>query len=66
MVLILYHVRHATKLTMDRQGIRALAAEELGLSTSKFMFANSEEEYQKAVATCRLPLCYKACNEFIR
>ncbi|RUS69021.1 hypothetical protein EGW08_023214 [Elysia chlorotica] len=35
----------ATKLTMDRQGIRKLAAQELGVKTSKFVFAETLEQY---------------------
>ncbi|QIW11000.1 formate-dependent phosphoribosylglycinamide formyltransferase [Francisella sp. LA112445] len=49
----------ATKLTMDRQGIRALAAQELNLPTSKFAFANSEEEYLDAVSNIGLPYVIK-------
>ncbi|API87648.1 formate-dependent phosphoribosylglycinamide formyltransferase [Francisella uliginis] len=49
----------ATKLTMDRQGIRALAAQDLDLPTSKFAFANSEEEYLDAVKKISLPYVIK-------
>ena len=49
----------ATKLTMDRQGIRALAAQDLNLPTSKFAFANSEEEYLDAVSNVGLPYVVK-------
>lgn len=42
-------VARATQLTMNREGIRCLAAEELGLSTSKFAFANSLAELQNAI-----------------
>jgi len=38
----------ATQLTMNREGIRRLAAEELGLPTSPFAFASSEEELARA------------------
>jgi phosphoribosylglycinamide formyltransferase 2 len=38
----------ATQLTMNREGIRRLAAETLGLPTSNFAFANSLEELQDA------------------
>jgi phosphoribosylglycinamide formyltransferase 2 len=34
----------ATQLTMNREGIRRLAAEELGLATSKYAFAESKQE----------------------
>jgi len=46
----------AARLTMDREGIRRLAAEELGLRTSPFRFADTEQEYQAAVAAIGL-LC---------
>jgi phosphoribosylglycinamide formyltransferase 2 len=39
----------AAQLTMNREGIRRLAAEELGLPTSKFAFADSLEELQQAI-----------------
>lgn len=40
----------ATKLTMNREGIRRLAAEELGLPTSSYQFADSEASFCKAVS----------------
>lgn len=49
----------ATQLTMNREGIRRLAAEELGLATSPFRFAATEEEYRSAVAEIGLPLVVK-------
>lgn len=42
-------VARATQLTMNREGIRCLAAEELGLATSRYAFANSLEELQQAI-----------------
>ncbi|MBW6477676.1 MAG: formate-dependent phosphoribosylglycinamide formyltransferase, partial [Chromatiales bacterium] len=39
----------ATQLTMNREGIRRLAAEELGLPTSKYAFAESLKELQAAI-----------------
>ena len=39
----------ATQLTMNREGIRTLAAEELGLPTSKYAFAESMNEIQQAI-----------------
>ncbi len=39
----------ATQLTMNREGIRRLAAEELKISTSRYAFANSHNELQKAI-----------------
>ena len=40
----------AARLTMDREGIRRLAAEELGLPTSPYRFCDSVEELEAAVA----------------
>lgn len=49
----------ATQLTMNREGIRRLAAEELGLKTSPYRFAASEEEFYAAVAEIGLPCVVK-------
>lgn len=49
----------ATRLTMDREGIRRLAAETLGLSTSPYQFAETESDYQAAVAQIGLPCVVK-------
>jgi phosphoribosylglycinamide formyltransferase 2 len=49
----------ATQLTMNREGIRRLAAEELGLKTSPFLFASSEEEFKKAVGEIGMPCVVK-------
>lgn len=49
----------AAKLTMDREGIRRLAAEELGLSTSPYVFADTLDEVREAVATVGLPCVLK-------
>lgn len=49
----------ATQLTMNREGIRRLAAEELGLSTSSFEFAQTKEEYHAAIKTIGLPCIIK-------
>jgi len=49
----------AAQLTMNREGIRRLAAEELGLKTSKYYFADSESEYETAVAKLGLPCMVK-------
>lgn len=49
----------ATRLTMNREGIRRLAAEELGLRTSPYRFAATEEEYREAVAAIGLPFVIK-------
>ena len=49
----------ATQLTMNREGIRCLAAEKLGLRTSPYRFAGTDEEYQAAVAEIGLPFVIK-------
>lgn len=49
----------ATQLTMDREGIRRLAAQELGLPTSPFVFADTYESYQTAVEEIGLPCVVK-------
>lgn len=49
----------ATQLTMDREGIRRLAAEELGLPTSPFVFADTYEDYQAAIEQIGLPCVVK-------
>ncbi len=49
----------ATLLTMNREGIRRLAAEELGLPTSTYRFASSREEFLKAVEEIGLPCVVK-------
>jgi phosphoribosylglycinamide formyltransferase 2 len=49
----------AVRLTMDREGIRRLAADELGLPTSRFAFAGNEEEYLEAVDAVGLPCVVK-------
>ena len=57
-----YHVipnARATYLTMNREGIRRLAAEELGLPTSKYRFADSEEEFKAAVKEVGIPCVVK-------
>ena len=49
----------ATQLTMNREGIRKLAAVELGLKTSKFAFVESIEELREALKTTGLPAIVK-------
>jgi phosphoribosylglycinamide formyltransferase 2 len=49
----------AARLTMDREGIRRLAAEELGLATSPYRFADDEQTYRAAVAAVGLPCVVK-------
>ncbi|CAN0622633.1 phosphoribosylglycinamide formyltransferase 2 [Burkholderia multivorans] len=49
----------ATQLTMNREGIRRLAAEELGLPTSPYAFAQSFDEFKAAVAKIGMPCVVK-------
>ncbi len=49
----------ATRLTMNREGIRRLAAEELGLTTSPYRFAGSKEEFLTAVEEIGIPCVVK-------
>ena len=49
----------ATVLTMNREGIRRLAAEELGLQTSPYRFASTEGEYLAAISEIGLPCVVK-------
>lgn len=49
----------ATKLTMNREGIRRLAAEELSLPTSSYRFADSEDAFRQAVSEIGLPCIVK-------
>jgi phosphoribosylglycinamide formyltransferase 2 len=50
---------NATKLTMDREGIRRLAAEKLNLKTAKYEFAESLEELKEAVDKIGMPCVVK-------
>jgi len=49
----------AARLTMNREGIRRLAAEELGLATSPYRFAASRAEFDAAIAGIGLPCVVK-------
>jgi len=49
----------ATQLTMNREGIRRLAAEELGLLTSPYQFADTFEEFTAAIHAIGLPCVIK-------
>lgn len=49
----------ATQLTMNREGIRRLAAETLGLTTSRYQFAQTEDEFTQAIAEIGLPCVVK-------
>ena len=50
---------NAAWLTMNREGIRRLAAEELGLPTSFYRFAETKEEYMAAIAEVGIPCVVK-------
>jgi phosphoribosylglycinamide formyltransferase 2 len=57
-----YHViptARAARLTMNREGIRRLAAEELGIPTSPYRFAASRAEFDQAVTEIGLPCVVK-------
>jgi phosphoribosylglycinamide formyltransferase 2 len=57
-----YHViptARAARLTMNREGIRRLAAEELGLPTSPYRFAGTRSEFDQALADIGLPCVVK-------
>ena len=49
----------AARLTMDREGIRRLAAETLGLPTSPYRFVDTREQYLEAVRAIGLPCVVK-------
>ena len=49
----------AVKLTMNREGIRCLAAEELGLQTSPYLFADTRTSFVSAINTIGLPCLVK-------
>lgn len=49
----------ATRLTMDREGIRRLASEKLGLPTARYGFANSFEELQQTAPSIGFPCVIK-------
>lgn len=50
---------YATLLTMNREGIRRLAAEKLGVKTSPYKFASTEEEFREAVKSIGIPCVVK-------
>ncbi len=50
---------NATRLTMNREGIRRLAHEELGLNTSKYRFASTKEEFLAAIEEVGIPCVVK-------
>lgn len=50
---------NATRLTMNREGIRRLAAETLGLPTSPYRFASTREEFDAAISEIGIPCVVK-------
>lgn len=50
---------NATRLTMNREGIRRLAAEELGLTTSPYHFASTYREFTQAIESVGIPCVCK-------
>ena len=49
----------AAQLTMNREGIRRLAAEELGLKTSPYQFASTRKEFDSAIEKIGMPCIIK-------
>lgn len=49
----------AVCLTMNREGIRRLAAEELGVTTSPYRFASDKKEFEEAIAAIGMPCVVK-------
>jgi len=49
----------AAQLTMNREGIRRLAAEELGLATSSYIFADNKADFIEAIGTVGTPCIVK-------
>lgn len=49
----------AARLTMNREGIRRLAAEELGLPTSRYRFAANRTEFEQAIEAIGIPCVVK-------
>ncbi len=50
---------NAARLTMNREGIRRLAAEELGLPTSPYRFVDNREDFERAVVEIGIPCVVK-------
>ncbi|MET0028449.1 MAG: formate-dependent phosphoribosylglycinamide formyltransferase [Candidatus Thiodiazotropha sp.] len=50
---------NAARLTMNREGIRRLAAEQLGLPTSPYRFVDNREDFEAAVAQIGIPCVVK-------
>jgi phosphoribosylglycinamide formyltransferase 2 len=49
----------AAQLTMNREGIRRLAAEELGIQTSVYRFAENREQFNRAISDIGMPCIIK-------
>ena len=49
----------ATRLTMDREGIRKLVSEELGIPTSDYRFASNITEFKKSISDIGIPCVIK-------
>ena len=50
---------NAAFLTMNREGIRKLAAEDLGIPSSPYRFASTKEEFESAIAEIGIPCVVK-------
>lgn len=50
---------NAARLTMNREGIRRLAAEELGIATSQYQFVDNREDFIQAVEAIGIPCVVK-------
>ena len=50
---------NAAKLTMNREGIRRLAAEELGIKTSPYQFAETRQAFEEAIKEVGIPCVIK-------
>lgn len=50
---------NAANLTMNREGIRRLAAEELGIATSPYVFCASEDDYKEGIKAIGIPCVVK-------
>ena len=57
--LVVVPTARAAWLTMNREGIRRLAAEELGLPTSRYRFVDTRDEYRAAIGALGFPFVIK-------
>jgi phosphoribosylglycinamide formyltransferase 2 len=58
-VAVIIPTARATQLTMNREGIRRLASEDVGLKTSPYCFAATEREYRAGVDEIGMPCVVK-------